>query len=211
MNMEELKEMVYKWKTNEILLQRNELIAKIYEDNKNNFTDIGFLKLAIANFLLEGLYFYNGFQFFHNLASRNLMIGTDIQIRYIQRDENLHCAGFREIIKIYKKEGYKWDEDLIYDMFKQAVEWELKFSKSVIGDKILGMSEKSIEDYTYYLANRRLKEITLEPIFPKTDNPYKHLDKIAAIDDETTNRGNNFEIKNITYKEPNILKDWDQI
>ena len=76
---------------------------------------------------------------------------------------------------------------MIYDMFKTAVEWEIKFSNSVIGNKILGITEQSIEDYTYYIANQRLKDIGLDPIFDERENPYKHLEKIASIEDETSN------------------------
>jgi len=208
---EKVKEIVYEWRDNPILLKRNKAIAETYELCKGKSEDTYVLMNLVANFLLEGLYFYNGFQFFHNLASRNLMVATDTQIRYIQRDENLHCVGFKEIINIYKEEGFTWDTDLIYKMFKDAVKLELEFSIDTIGNNILGMNEESITNYTYYLANKRLKEIGLDPIFPKTKNPYQHLEKIAAVDDEASNRSNQFETTSITYKDPSILNGWDEI
>ena len=54
---------MYYWRDDEILLERNAYIAKIYQDFINNPTDEGFIRVIIANYLLEGLYFYNGFYF----------------------------------------------------------------------------------------------------------------------------------------------------
>jgi len=143
------------------------------------------------------------------------MIGSDTEIKYIQRDEQVHCVAFKDIIKISRKEDPDiWTEDIekmVYDMFKEAVDWELKFSYDNLGDKILGITKSSISEYTYYLANKRLKDIGLEQIFPKSKNPYKHLDKIAAVDDESSNRSNQFEVTSITYKSPEIIDGWDKI
>ena len=74
-----------------------------------------------------------------------------------------------------------------------------------------GIRKESIKDNTHYLANKRLKNIGLDEIFPKVQNPYKHLDKIAGVDDESSNRSNQFEVTSITYKSPEILDGWDDI
>jgi ribonucleoside-diphosphate reductase beta chain len=210
---EESKKIVYKWRENKLLLERNKFIASIYQDFVDNPTQLNFLKAIIANYLLEGLYFYNGFYFFHNLASRGLMIGTDTQIRYIQRDEIQHCNIFKNIIKEIENETglISENEEMIYDLFKQAVEWEIKFSSDIIGDKILGMSVDSITEYANYLGNLRLKHIGLKEIFPKSKNPYKHLDMIAGIEDETSNRSNNFEVTSINYKTKDVLDGWEDL
>ena len=141
------------------------------------------------------------------------MIGTDTQISYIQRDELVHCKIFSNIIKQLFKENPEFidKKEMIYVMFREAVEWEIKFSHEIIGDKILGMSKTSIQTYTYYLGNKRLKDIGLDEIFPKSKNPYKHLDKIAGSDDETSNRTNNFEGTSISYKSPDSIDGWDEI
>jgi len=210
-----IEEITYLWRKNKILLERNKKIAEIYQDAKDNHSDLNFIKGLIGNFMLEGIYFYNGFQFFHNLASRGLMIGTDTQIRYIQRDELGHLKLFADIIKISQEENPEiWTDEvkeIVYDMFRDAVDLEIKFSQDVIGDKILGMSSQAIEDYAYWLGNKRLKEIKLKPIFPERKNPYSHLEKIASVEDESSNRTNNFESTSITYKSPEILDGWDQI
>jgi len=213
LNKDEMGHIVYRWRDNPLLLERNKLIAGLYDECNETRNELNFYRVLLGNYALEGLYFYNGFQFFHNLASRSTMIGTDTQIRYIQRDEAVHCKGFEEILKIYKnEENPSFYDEVAVEFFTQAVEWELKFSLETIGDKILGMDSDSIESYTYYLANKRLKAIGAPEVFPaQKSNPYAHLERIASVDDESSNRANQFETTSITYKSPEILQGWDEI
>jgi ribonucleoside-diphosphate reductase beta chain len=173
-----------------------------------------YIRAVIANYMLEGIYFYNGFQFFHNLANRGLISGTDTQISYIQRDEIVHCTIFENIIKQIKKEYPEiWSErrEEIIGMFKLATEWEIRFSVETIGDKILGMNTKSITDYAHFLCDYRLENIGETAIYGVKVNPYKHLEKQAGVSDETSNRSNNFEVTSITYKSPEILSGWSEL
>lgn len=207
---------IYYWRDDKILLERNKYIANIYQEFKDNPSDDGFIKVLIANYLLEGIYFYNGFHFFYNLASRGLMTETSVQIKYINRDELMHCFLFRNIILDIQKENPElWKKNIanVEEMFNKAVEQEISFSKHVIGNKILGMSDESIEEYTHYIANRRMKDIKLKPLFKNVENPYKHLSSLAGIEDETSSKVGVFEQKSIAYKQSNIFSqdDWSSI
>ena len=51
-------------------------------------TDRSFARVLIADYLLEAIYFYNGFNFFYLLASRNKMMGTSDIIKLINREMN---------------------------------------------------------------------------------------------------------------------------
>ena len=211
---QEFDELVYQWKDGGVLLERIEKITSGYEEFIENPTDDEFLLIAVKNLLLEGLYFYNGFYLFHNLASRGLMVGTQTIIKYIQRDEIVHCNIFTDIIKEVKNENpelFERNKEKIYDLFRDAVDLEIRFSNEVIGSKILGMTEESITEYANHLGNRRLAGIGLDKIFPKSKNPYHHLDLIAGIEDETSNRANNFEVTSITYKNASALEGWDDL
>ena len=208
-------ESIYTNPKTEILAKRINHITDIYQALIDSPTLFNLLRVVIANYLLEGLYFYNGFQFFHNLNARGLVVGTDTQIRYIQRDEIQHCNIFKNIILEIKKENPEiWALFRPYalDLFKEAVDWEIKFSTTVLGNKILGITEKSTIDYAYYMANDRLKDIKEKQIFPKIEkNPYKHLERIAAVEDESSNRSNNFEVTSISYKQISALAGFDDI
>ena len=68
------------------------------------------------------------------------MIGTDTQIRYIQRDEIQHCNIFKNIlIEISREFPEEFEETIphIYELFEKAVDWEIKFSKATISFRMV--------------------------------------------------------------------------
>jgi len=206
---------LYYWRDNEVLLKRNKFIASIYQDFVDNKSIFNYIRVIIANYLLEGLYFYNGFNFFYNLNSRSKMMNTGTQIKYINRDEKTHCVLFCNILNTIMKEFPELKDvitNLCYSMFISAVEQEIEFSNDAIGDNILGMSKDSIKEYTCWLANSRLHDIGLKSIFNAPEvNPYKHLERIASIENEDSVKGNNFETQTLNYKQASILDGWDEI
>jgi len=206
---------LYYWRDNEVLLKRNKFIASIYQDFVDNKNIFNYIRVIIANYLLEGLYFYNGFNFFYNLNSRSKMLNTGTQIKYINRDEKSHCVLFSNILNTIMKEFPELKDmitDLCYSMTIAAVEQEIEFSYDAIGDNILGMSKDSIREYTCWLANSRLRGIGLDDIFIAPEvNPYKHLERIASIENEDSVKGNNFETQTLNYKQASILDGWDEV
>lgn len=201
-----------KWRDDQVLFERNQYIAKIYQDFIDNPIDGNFGKVVIANYLLESLYFYNGFNFFYLLASRNKMMGTSDIIKLINRDELSHVVLFQHLINEIKNENPNYfDEDTIYQMFQTAVEQEIKWSKHILGNRILGVTEKSIEDYTKWLANERLRSLGLKPIYDGYDqNPYKHLDKLADTEGEGSVKANFFEGNVTSYNMSSSVDGWDE-
>lgn len=85
------------------------------------------------------------------------MNATDRMINYIRRDELTHVTIFANIIKEIKNEFPDvYNEDVIYDMMKIAVDQEIKWSQHILGNKIIGMTPENTENYTKWLANERL-------------------------------------------------------
>ena len=64
---EERMSILYQWKDDELLLARNKFIGEQYNDFYNNRTKYNLVKTAIANYVLEGIYFYSVFMFFYYL------------------------------------------------------------------------------------------------------------------------------------------------
>lgn len=202
-----------KWREDPVLLERNKYIAEIYQDFIDNRNDKNFARVLIANFLLEGVYFYNGFNFFYNLAARSLMIGTADEIKYINRDELTHCVIFANIIKEIRSEHSTFFvDDEIYEMFAKAVEQEINWSNHIIGDKILGITPQTIEQYTKFIANKRLKDIGLQPMYEGFDtNPYSALENIADTNGKGSVKGNFFEANVSSYNQSTAIEGWDEI
>ena len=71
------------WRQHPYLLKRNKYIAEIYEEFEANPTARNFCSALLANFILEGIYFYNGFKFFYNLAERGFMTGSANMIKLL--------------------------------------------------------------------------------------------------------------------------------
>lgn len=166
---EKRNEILYQWKDDKNLLNRNRFIGDLYNEFINNPTEKNLLKTLMANYILEGIYFYSGFMFFYNLERNGKMPGSAQEIRYINRDENTHLWLFRNIIKELQKENPELFtnemKNELREMMKTGVEQEITWGHYVIGDKIQGINKKMIEDYIKYLGNKRLKEINLEPLY----------------------------------------------
>jgi ribonucleoside-diphosphate reductase beta chain len=199
------------WRDDKILFERNKYIAQIYQDFIDQPSNKHFARVLIANFLLESLYFYNGFAFFYNLASRGIMMGSADEIKYINRDELTHCVIFSNMIKEIKREDPEFfDDNEIIEMFKTAVDQEIKWTNHIIGDGILGINKVSTEKYTKYLANKRLKELGMKPIYPGFEkNPYVHLEKISDVGGEGSVKTNFFESNVSSYNQSSVVSGWD--
>jgi len=195
----------YFWRDNKILLERNTFIGQIYQDFIDHPNDDNFFKGVVGNFLLEGLYFYNGFAFFDTLADHQKMKATDRMISYIRRDELTHVTMFTHIFREIKKEFTEmWNEQVIYDMFRTAVDQEIKRAQHILGNNIIGINETTTEQYTKRLANDRLSLLGLNPLFPDvTENPYTHLERLQ---DNNGEKSNFFESTVTNYTQSSALK-----
>lgn len=185
----EREKIYYYWREDKVLLERNKYIGQIYQDFIDNPTDENFFRGLVGNYLLEGLYFYNGFAFFDTLVYSSKMTATGRMINYIRRDELSHVVLFSNIMREIKSEFPDiFDEQLVYDMFKVAVEQEIKWTNHILGNKVAGITEESTELYTKYLANQRLQLLKLKPLYPEvTKSPYKYLESMADNNSEKTN------------------------
>ncbi|MNC08110.1 Ribonucleoside-diphosphate reductase subunit beta [compost metagenome] len=200
-----------RWRDNPLLLQRNKFIADAGQEFLETQTRQGFQKVMIANYILEGVYFYQGFQFFDQLAHRQKLVKTDKVIDYIRRDELTHVGLNMNVIKdemTGTKTGIKKHTAMIQDMFGRAVEEEIKWCHEIYGNKILGISKKSSADFVMDLANDRLERIGIEKLYPDVSNPYKHLNQSAQ---EGSTRENFFETTTTSYNQAGSLSGWDKL
>lgn len=106
---EKRNEILYQWKDDKILLERNKFIGEQYNNFLENPSKDNLVKAIMANFILEGIYFYSGFMFFYNLERNGKMPGSAQEIRYINRDENTHLWLFRNLIRELKIEESEID------------------------------------------------------------------------------------------------------
>ncbi len=114
------------WREDERLLERNKVVAEVYNEFIKKPTEENFVKAVIGNYILESLYFYSGFAFFYTLGRQGKMTNTVQQIKYINRDE----LCFAEGTEVLTKRGFVdfrdlKEEDLVaqYDIETGKISW----------------------------------------------------------------------------------------
>ena len=199
----EREEIYNYWRTNPLLLERNTTIAAAYQEFADNPNELNFKKAIAADFALEGIYFYNGFQFFYQLASRNKLTEVAKMIQYIENDEVTHVSLMNYLVKELFDLTNPQDKAILIDTLVAATESEINWGKSIYGDRILGISERSTEEYVRYLANQRAKVLGLGVLFKGfTTNPYQHLEN-------KDKRENFFETTVTEYSQSASVSGWD--
>lgn len=196
----EREEIYNYWRTNPLLLKRNKLIADKYQAFVNDRSEKNFKRALAADYVLESIYFYNGFNFFYQLASRNKGVGIAKVIKYIENDEVTHVSFMNYIIK----ELLTTEEDMkmLSDTIKEAVEQEIEWGWEVYGDNILGVSKESTETYLKWLANQRAKIVGLGVLYKGYNtNPYAYLD--------AKKKENFFETTVTQYSQSEAVDGWD--
>lgn len=201
------------WRTDKVLLGRCEFVAGLYQKYVSNPTQENYFIALIADYLLEGMYFYNGFIFFYNLASRMLMPGSADVFKMINRDELSHVRLYQRVVA-EAMQVFPHSVDMIYEMFDTAVKHECQWTNHIVGNNILGITEQSTEQYTKYLANIRLRAIGLESLYKDAKyqkSPYTHLERFSDTKKDGNTKSNFFEATVTSYVMSSGISGWDEI
>ena len=208
---EERNEILYQWKDDKHLLDRNTLIGNIYNEFTTSSDKKTFLKVLMANYILEGIYFYSGFMFFYNLSRNGKMPGSAQEIRYINRDENTHLWLFRNIIiELQKEEPELFTDEninMIKDLLKQGVEQEIEWGKYVIGDNIPGLSSKMVEDYILYLGNLRWSGLGYGTLYEGHNEEPEDMKWVGQYSNANMVKTDFFEARSTAYAKSTALID----
>lgn len=200
------------WREDEHLLTRNKFIADIYQRFNEDPNEHNFVRAIIANYILEGIYFYSGFSFFYTLARQGKMTATSTIFKYINRDEVTHLVLFQNIIKemrIENKELFTPEfEEEIRQMMKTGVEHEISWGQYVTDNQILGINNELIDRYIKYLSNLRLKAIGISELYPEIkEHPMSWLESFANLNSTKTDF---FEAKVTNYTKAAVF-DFDEL
>ncbi len=208
---EEREDILYQWRDDEMLLERNKFIGDQYNAFYEHQDLDNFMQTLIANYILEGIYFYSGFMFFYNLGRNGKMLGTTQEIRYINRDENTHLWLFRQIILDLKKEEpdlFTEDKIALYkEMLKKGVEHEIRWGQYVIGEKIIGLTMENVEDYIKYLGNRRCQDLGFGTLYEGYQNEPENMKWVSEYADPNLIKTDFFEAKSTAYAKAGVIVD----
>lgn len=208
---QERNDVLYQWKDDRHLLARNEFIGNLYNEFQENRNAEVLVKTLVANYILEGIYFYSGFMFFYNLGRNNKMPGSVQEIRYINRDENTHLWLFRNVLLELKKEepqlfdGGKTDE--YREMIREGCEQEIRWGHYVIGDDIPGLTRDMITDYIRYLGNLRCANLDFEPIYEGYNEEPESMKWVSHFSNANMIKTDFFEARSTAYAKSSALVD----
>ena len=208
---EERNDILYQWKTDEHLLNRNKFIGDCYNEFHEKRDKFSLMKTLIANFILEGIYFYSGFMFFYNLSRNGKMSGSAQEIRYINRDENTHLWLFRSIILELKKEEpdmFTPDRIKVYeDMMREGVRQEIAWGQYVIGNDVQGLNEQMVSDYIRYLGNLRWSGLGFGFLYDDNRKEPENMKWVGQYSNANMVKTDFFEAKSTAYAKRTALVD----
>ena len=208
---EKRNEILYQWKTDEHLLKRNTFIGNCYNEFQKEQTGDTLMKTLMANYILEGIYFYSGFMFFYNLSRNGKMPGSAQVIRYINRDENTHLWLFRNIILELKKESpelFTADKVKTYEaMMREGVEQETAWGKYVIGNNIQGLNEQMVADYIRYLGNLRWNSLGYGVLYDGYEREPESMRWVSQYSNANMVKTDFFEAKSTAYAKSTAIVD----
>ena len=208
---DERMDILYQWKTDEHLLKRNTFIGECYNEFQVKKDARTLVKVMMANFVLEGIYFFSGFMFFYNLSRNGKMPGSAQEIRYINRDENTHLWLFRNIIIELRKEHPElFDDHMVSEMkelLMEAVRQEIEWACYVIGNEVPGLNEKMITDYIRYLGNLRWKSLGYAPIYPGCEREPETMKWVSQYSNANMVKTDFFEARSTAYAKSTALID----
>ena len=207
----ERNDILYQWKTDEHLLRRNTFIGDLYNEFQNQKDAKTLLKVMMANYILEGIYFYSGFMFFYNLSRNGKMPGSAQEIRYINRDENTHLWLFRNILlELQKEQPELFDEKTVATlkaMLEEGVRQEIEWGHYVIGDNIPGLTRQMVTDYIRYLGNLRWTGLGFGPLFPDNQTEPDSMKWVSQYSNANMVKTDFFEAKSTAYAKSTALVD----
>ena len=164
-------------------------------------TDQQLLKSLIAfAMIMEGLFFYVGFVQVLALGRQSKMPGSSEQVQYILRDETLHLNFGIDVINQIKLENpLLWTAEFqreVVEMMQTAVQLEYRYAEDTMPNGMLGLNHAMFKEFLRFVANRRLQQIGLKPIFEGAVNPFPWMGEVIDLKKEK----NFFESRVIEYQ-----------
>ena len=136
----------------------------------------------------EGMSLFSAFVMLLNYQRFGKMKGMCEIVEWSIRDETMHVEAMTKLFHTYLEENPHLITDTlksyIYTNFTQAVELETALINLIYKDNEIlnSLSKNDVIIYIKYLADRRLLQLGLKPIFKQSENPLTWLDWIVSGD-----------------------------
>ena len=167
--------------------------------------------LAMFGAFTEGLQLFASFAILMNFPRFNKMKGMGQIVSWSVRDESLHTAS---IIKLYRT-FISENPEIVTDEFERdlyiACETVVTHEDAFIDlafelGGIEGLDGKDIKKYIRYIADRRLSQLGLQPIYRLEKNPLPWMEEML----NGVEHANFFENRSTEYSKAATKGSWDE-
>jgi ribonucleoside-diphosphate reductase beta chain len=166
--------------------------------------------LAAFGAFTEGLQLFASFAILMNFPRFNKMKGMGQIVSWSVRDETLHCLSVIRLFRTFVQENPEiWTEELRRDLYlicATIVEHEDSFIDLAFElGGVQGLEAESVKQYIRFIADRRLQQLGLEPMFHIERNPLPWLDEMLNAIEHT----NFFENRATEYSKASTAGTWE--
>lgn len=192
---------------NQIPLNTRETIKGLYDSDRLSVEEKLALEWVVkprANFAqrllgficVEGIFFSGSFCAIGWMKNRGLLSGLGTANQFISRDENMHCEFG---IALYNKLPEPLSVDVVYSIFREAVEIETKFVTDSLPVSLLGMNSDLMKEYIRYVADMWLSKLGYKKLYNIKRNPFPFMELLSLPTKE-----NFFEQKVTNYSKAGV-------
>lgn len=167
--------------------------------------------LAVFGAFTEGLQLFASFAILMNFPRFNKMKGMGQIITWSVRDESLHTNSIIRLFHTFVQENPEiWTQELQVDLTeacKTIVIHEDAFIDLAfeMGD-IEGLTAQEVKEYIRYIADRRLTQLNLSPVYFVGTNPLPWMDEIL----NGIEHANFFENRSTEYSKASTQGSWEE-
>jgi len=152
-----------------------------------------FATRLLAFACVEGIFFSGSFCCIYWIKERGLLPGLCQSNDLIARDERLHVDF--AVLLYTKYVVQKLPEQVVHEMFAEAVNIEDKFINDSIPCRLMGMNSQFMKQYIQHVANKLLKQLGYSELFKNVVQPFAFMDRICF-----SSKGNFFEKESTQYR-----------
>ena len=192
-------------------LEYSEMSDKLDFMSQGNITTHTGMALALAQSVFnEGMSLFASFVMLLNFQRFGKMKGMGTIVEWSIRDETMHVQGVAKLFREFCNEKPRIVNDelksKIYEIAKNGVKLEDKFINLAFNGltEVQGLTKADVKTYIRHIADRRLLQLGMKPIFKQKDNPLPWLDWVL----NGASHDNFFEKRVTEYSVNGLSGDW---
>jgi ribonucleoside-diphosphate reductase beta chain len=167
--------------------------------------------LAAFGAFTEGLQLFASFAILMNFPRFNKMKGMGQIVSWSVRDETLHCLSVIRLFRTFVQENPEiWTEEFRRDLYlvcATIVDHEDAFIDLAFElGGVQGLDASLTKQYIRFIADRRLQQLGLEPLYKIEKNPLPWLDEML----NAVEHANFFENRATEYSKASTSGSWEE-